>query len=330
MSQRQKPYFTATIQEETTYRDIVVFNKQQHSTVNDIATSKSPVLLMNPTIRPALNNPKELSVLVGSSTLVDIIPTLHFIHQQPSTRMENTTMTIVEILAKPRNRQQVNIQDIRGNTTRWLQHECREIQMSTYSVADSTASILLTTWNNMDLSINTWYTLSPVTIRDFKNTISVSTTPSTTAETINRPPRHAVAAPVMDNSEEVTGLIIGAMTTSTITCPKRHPLPNCPPGAPFHMCPTCNQHYITPKLRHQWNVTLTLEINDTTTRELKMEHTVVLNTAPKHIYLDTDPITVTGHFLSIGCHCSRTEVGPDADSDTGGSFQEQWSLFKAE
>ena len=70
---------------------------------------RSPVLLMNPTIRPALNNPKELSVLVGSSTLVDIIPTLHFIHQQPSTRMENTTMTIVEILAKPRNRQQVKV-----------------------------------------------------------------------------------------------------------------------------------------------------------------------------------------------------------------------------
>src|SRR4029434_289236 len=40
MSQKQKPYFTATIQEETTYRDIVVFNKQQHSAFNDIATSK--------------------------------------------------------------------------------------------------------------------------------------------------------------------------------------------------------------------------------------------------------------------------------------------------
>ena len=166
----------------------------------------------------------------------------------------------------------VQIQDIRENTTRWLQHECREIQMSTYSVADSTASILLTTWNNMDLSINSWYTLSPVTVKDYNNTITVSTSPSTTAETINRPPRHGVAAPVTDNSEEVTGLIIGAMTTSTITCPKRHPLPNCPPGAPFHMCPTCNQHFITPKLRHQWNVTLTLEINDTTTREFKMDH----------------------------------------------------------
>ena len=26
----------------------------------------------------------------------------------------------------------------------------------------------------------------------------------------------------------------------------------------------------------------------------------IINTAPKHIYLDTDPITVTAHFLSIG------------------------------
>jgi len=40
ISQKQKPYFTATIQEEHTYRDIVVFNKQQHSAFNDIATSK--------------------------------------------------------------------------------------------------------------------------------------------------------------------------------------------------------------------------------------------------------------------------------------------------
>src|SRR4029434_101422 len=39
----------------------------------------------------------------------------------------------------------VKIQDIRENTTRWLQHDCREIQMSTYSIANSTASILLTT-----------------------------------------------------------------------------------------------------------------------------------------------------------------------------------------
>ena len=201
----------------------------------------------------------------------------------------------------------VKIQDIRENTTRWLQHECREIQMSTYSVADSTASILLTTWNNMDLTINNWYTLSPVTVKDYNNTITLSTSPSTTAETMARPRRHSVAAPVPDNSEEVTGHIIGAMTTSTITCPKRHPLPNCPPGAPFHLCPTCNQHFITAKLRHQWHVALTLEINDTTTKEFQMDHTVILNTAPKHICLDTDPITITGHFLSIGLVTMRVK-----------------------
>ena len=38
-----------------------------------------------------------------------------------------------------------------------------------------------------------------------------------------------------------------------------------------------------------------------------MDHTVILNTAPKHITLDTDPITITGHFLSIGLVTMRVK-----------------------
>src|SRR4029434_5872107 len=63
----------------------------------------------------------------------------------------------------------VKIQDIQENTTRGLEHECREIQMSTYSVADSTASILLTTWNNMNHTIHSWYTLTPYTLTHYTN-----------------------------------------------------------------------------------------------------------------------------------------------------------------
>ncbi|KAL0967849.1 hypothetical protein UPYG_G00258180 [Umbra pygmaea] len=309
-SQSKKPYFTATFQEENEYRKLVVFNNRQHASFKAIETNRSPVKISNPRLAPGLHNQQEISVLVNSSTNVDIIQAVSFAHDA-NTLLTNSQMTLADILASSTQHHQVNvtvfIQAMREEQQKWVPRERKEMDMTKYAVADNTASLHLSTWGNMRLLVNNWYDLENISTRIYNGTVSLTTTPATIAKLTTQPTQAPVTEPIADDTVTFSGEVIGASVKSQHTCPQNHTLTDINTAAQTTSCPSCDQVYKTSKVRQVFTATLTIELPDNTLKTVQLHNKIILNALTSNLTTNSSSADIEMHFLHMDAVTIKAE-----------------------
>ncbi|XP_051567804.1 uncharacterized protein si:dkey-249d8.1 [Myxocyprinus asiaticus] len=238
----QKSYFDATLQHGSECSKVVVFTPQDHTQFQNAEKNRCPVTLEDVILQPSKESYGKRNVFYTHSSRMSCVCDLGdaFNDTLPAKQQE---ITLAEkLVTKP---QRVNIivkiikEEYKGNS---VVRDGRYLPRTTYTVADATAYISLTVWCEHNITIGEWYHITNVSLKQFNDKTSLTTTKDTRILNI---PSQGATVTVEVPTESIKCEIIGANVKIFFICHRKHNLSNITPSSPTVYCPSCKTHYKT-------------------------------------------------------------------------------------
>ncbi|XP_051997527.1 uncharacterized protein si:dkey-249d8.1 [Xyrauchen texanus] len=254
----QKSYFDATLQHGSECSKVVVFTPQEHAQFQNAEKNRSPVNLEDVILQPSKESYGKMNVFYTHSSTMSCICDLGdtFNNTLPAEHQEITLAELPKLVTKV---QRVNIiakimqEEHKGNSVVW---DGRYLPRTTYTVADTTAYISLTVWCEHNITIGEWYRITNVSMKQFKDKTSLTTTKDTRILNI---PSQGAAVAVEVPTETIRCEIIGANVKNFFICLRKHNLSHITPSSPTVYCPSCKTHYKTSATTMKFSVHLDLK-----------------------------------------------------------------------
>ncbi|XP_027013206.1 uncharacterized protein LOC113649567 isoform X2 [Tachysurus fulvidraco] len=244
---RSGSYFTALLQEAGKTTRVVVFDVQKHNVFQCAERDRSPVKLTTVGFSPSRQVKNTNDVTVNSRTRISVARQLSYVFEE---NLCATTpfLTLEEIIKDTREYQRVSVKVkiVRAFESKDSVVRGQRMSLQNVIVADVDHLMLLAVWGVNDLQVGKWYNAFNLSVRLFKNNMSLSTTAQTTMEKLED------CGPTKDFDESeiktVNGEILEADVKVEHYCPKHHVLENVNLGTLMTRCSKCSSYCKTSKI----------------------------------------------------------------------------------
>ena len=168
------------------------------------------------------------------------------------------------------------------------------MQKRVFAVSDKTASLLLTVWGKIPLTLGKWYLVANASIRMYSGKVLLTTTPETVfTSSIDAGEAFPVDEDVIDI---VKGEVASGNVVSEHLCLRGHSLAQMNPDALMTWCQFCDCFVKNTKLRRQYKGTLTLMVGQGEQRTFYLNNSV-LQSSLHLVDVDT-PEQLTAQLLA--------------------------------
>ncbi|KAG9271740.1 hypothetical protein AMEX_G14698 [Astyanax mexicanus] len=202
LSVKKNKYFTALFQEAKTCSKLLVFKEEHHQEYVSAEENRIPVKLENITRQRT----GEKDIIAGWDSKLSSLKKLPFSFDATKKQETNAEhKKIRDILKNPIISQQVHVT---VKIKKQLENEIKmtkakkKCEMTKYKVSDKSGSLDLTLWGKSNLSVGKWYLLQNLSVGEYQEKATLSTTTQTTTEEVEEPGAAAKAKSLTDATNE--------------------------------------------------------------------------------------------------------------------------------
>ncbi|XP_055070255.2 uncharacterized protein [Misgurnus anguillicaudatus] len=238
---KQKPYFEAFLHHEGECCKVVAFKEEDYMNFQNAEKTQSPVTLQNVIVQPSKSNGRTNVYYTHTSKMSCVRDISHaFKNTLPD---EPQDIKLSELPKLDINHLRINInvkiilEEYKGHNVVW---DGRYLPKTVYTVADTTGYVSLTVWGEESVTVGEWYKITNVSVKQFKEKKSLSTTKQTQILSI---PSQGTTVDVEVPIKSVKCYIIGVNINSLFICHRKHQLKNIILSRPSVYCYSCKTHY---------------------------------------------------------------------------------------
>ncbi|XP_055070258.2 uncharacterized protein [Misgurnus anguillicaudatus] len=177
---KQKPYFEAFLHHEGECCKVVAFKEEDYMNFQNAEKTQSPVTLQNVIVQPSKSNGRTNVYYTHTSKMSCVRDISHaFKNTLPD---EPQDIKLSELPKLDINHLRINInvkiilEEYKGHNVVW---DGRYLPKTVYTVADTTGYVSLTVWGEESVTVGEWYKITNVSVKQFKEKKSLSTTKQT-------------------------------------------------------------------------------------------------------------------------------------------------------
>nr|XP_055049639.1 uncharacterized protein LOC129435227 [Misgurnus anguillicaudatus] len=270
----KRPYFEAEIQQKHKIQKLVVFKPDLYTQFKTVNDDRTPVCLHDVVLQPSRLTEGTHEVLYTYKSTIASLNHLDYSYN-PTLSMTEKDLSIAEILKVKTSYRRVNVKakilQNNGQHHNFI-HDGTFLLNTTSTIADTTASINFTVWNDTDITIGSWYLISNASIRLFNGETTISTTKDTELTPVScqdetHPLQHTTL-------ETLSADIVGANIDILYLCPQKHKIPNMSLSSTKVQCEKCNTYFKSACITHYTHGTITIK-TATNIRTLHIENNLI-------------------------------------------------------